>query len=52
MDRLDEDYDRNLAVTTLNAKRARNLAEGLAGQKAAYLRNVILGSKTREKFDL
>ena len=49
LDRLGEDYDRNRGTTIRNLKRARNLAEGLAGQKLAYLRNLIFSSKTRGK---
>ena len=47
MDRLGEDYDRTLAISVRNRNRARNLAEGLAGQNVEYLRELIFGSKTR-----
>ena len=50
MDRLTEDYDRTLAISVRNRNRARNFAEGLAGQKVEYLRQLIFGSKTRAKF--
>ena len=37
-------------MTVRNRNRARNLAEGLAGQNLEYLRELIFGSKTRAKF--
>ena len=52
MDRLTEDYDRTLAISVRNRNRARNLAEGLAGQNVEYLRNLIFGSKTRAKYQI
>ena len=45
MDRLAEDYDRTLAISVQNRNRAGNLAEGLAGQKIEYLRELIFGKK-------
>jgi hypothetical protein len=51
LDRLGEDYDRTLAVSVRNRNRARHLAEGLAGQKNEYLRELIFGKKTRGKFE-
>ena len=50
MDRLGEDYDRTLAVSVRNRNRARNLAEGLAGQKMEYLKELVTRPKSREKF--
>ena len=50
MDRLGEDYDRSLAISVRNRNRARHLAEGLAGQKMEYLKELIFGKKTRGKF--
>jgi len=50
MDRLTEDYDRTLAISVRNRNRARNLAEGLDGQKVEYLRNLIFAGRTRAKF--
>ena len=35
---------------TRTTDRACNLAEGLQGQKLAYLRNLIFSKKTRDKF--
>jgi hypothetical protein len=51
LDRLGEDYDRTLAVSVRNRNRARHLAEGLAGQKIEYLRELIFGKKSRGKFE-
>ena len=33
-----------------NINRARNLAEGLQGQKVTYLRNLVFSKKTKDKF--
>ena len=51
MDRLIEDYDRNLAVSTRNRNRACNLAEGLVGQKLEFLKDILYGKKTKAKYE-
>ena len=40
MNRLGSDFDRNHAITSLNNKKMFNIAEGIAGQKAAYFNEI------------
>lgn len=47
LDRLASDFDRNNAITTLNNKRMFNLAEALAGQRAAYFKELAQPSTAK-----
>jgi hypothetical protein len=49
MDRLGSDFDRNHAITSANNKKMFNIAEGIAGQKAAYF-NEIRNPSTSKGF--
>ena len=47
LDRLGSDFDRNNAVNTLTNRKMFNLAEALAGQRAAYFKELVNPSTTK-----